>query len=291
VNPDHYGVDSMALPLRRVALRAPGAIVTADPDVWHYADTINAAALVAQHAALAALLDDHGAEVVWLPEDDDGLADSVFTYDPSFVVPSGAIVLRPGKPLRRGEAALHARFYEQVGIPLLGTIESPGTIEGGDCFWLDPTTLAVGRGYRTNQAGIDQLRRLVAADGIDVVQFDLPHHHGPDACLHLMSVVSVLAADLALVHEPLMPVTLHQLMRGMGFELLAAPDDEFVASAGLSLNVLATAPRRLIAVAGSPRTADLMREAGCDVSLIDGDALCIPCEGGPTCLTRPLLRR
>lgn len=291
-NPTHagYGVDSMAAPLRRVAMRRPGAILTVDPEVWHYATPIDPDRLCAQHEAFATLLADHGTEVVWLAEADDGLADSVFTYDTSFVVPSGAIVMRAGKALREPEAELHTDFYESIGIPIIGTVVPPATIEGGDCFWLDSTTLAVGRGYRTNQAGIDQLRDLVAVDGIDVVQFDLAHHHGPAACLHLMSVVSVLDADLALVYEPLVPAALHQLMLEMGFELITAPADEFASTAGLSLNVLASAPRRVIAVDGAPKTAALMRAAGCDVSLVAGDALCIPCEGGPTCLTRPLLR-
>lgn len=281
----------MTSPLRRVAVRAPRAILTADPDVWNYHGSLDPGALSQQHTRFIALLVEHGAEVVWLPDTDDGLADSVFTYDASLIVPSGAILMRPGKILRLPEVEMHARFYEHIQVPVCGSIEPPGAMEAGDALWLDPTTLAVGRGYRTNQAGIDQLRAFVADDGIDVVQFDLPHHHGPERCLHLMSLVSVLDDDLALVFEPLLPVALHQLMREMGYELLAAPSDEFTASAGLSLNVLATAPRRVIAVDGSPHTAALMRSAGCDVSLIAGDALCVPCEGGPTCLTRPLLRR
>lgn len=281
----------MASPLRRVAVRAPRAILTADPDVWHYVGPLDASELSKQHAQLVALLVEHGAEVEWLPDTDDELADSVFTYDASLIVPSGAILMRPGKALRLPEIELHERFYEQIRVPVCGSIEPPGTMEAGDGLWLDSTTLAVGRGYRTNQAGIDQLRALVAGDGIEVVQFDLPHHHGPERCLHLMSLVSVLDDDLALVFEPLLPVALHQLMREMGYELLAAPSDEFTASGGLNVNVLTTAPRRVIAVDGYPQTAALMRSAGCDVSLIAGDALCVPCEGGPTCLTRPLLRR
>jgi N-dimethylarginine dimethylaminohydrolase len=285
-----YGVDSMAGELKRVAMRAPGAMLSADHERWHYAKPLDPEALGVQYRRFADLVTGSGAEIVWMHDGDDDLADSVFTYDPSFVVPGGAIVMRPGKPLRVGEADLHREFYESVGIPVIGEIEAPGTVEGGDCFWLDPANLAVGKGFRTNQAGIEQLVTMLAPRGIAVHVFDLPYYQGPEACLHLMSVVSSLDDDLALVHAPLLPTALYQLMIEMGYELLLAPADEFEASLGLNLNVLATAPRQVIAVEGFPKTADLMRQAGCEVSVFDADELCIPCEGGPTCLTRPLLR-
>ncbi len=286
-----HGVDSMTGPLRRVAMRRPGAILSADHRRWHYARPVEAEALLAQYRAFVDLVEDDGAEVVWFPDDDDDdLADSVFTYDPSFVISAGAIVLRPGKPLRRPEADLHQRFYHDAGVPILGRIEPPGTVEGGDCFFVDGETLAVGRGFRTNQAGIEQLATILGASGLSVEAYDLPYHHGPEACLHLLSVISPLDVDLALVHAPLLPTALWERLTGAGWELLVAPADEFEASAGLSLNVLATGPRRLIAIDGFPATLDLMREAGCRVETFEADALCLPCEGGPTCLTRPLLR-
>ncbi len=281
----------MAGSLRKVAMRRPGAILPADHDRWHYATFLDADALAAQYDAFAAAVAASGAEIFWLPEADDGLADSVFTYDPSFVVGSGAIVLRPGKDLRVDEAALHEAFYTEHGIPVLGRIEAPGTVEGGDCFWLDDTTLAVGQGFRTNRSGIDQLIAILSPSGVEVVVFDLPFHLGPDACLHLMSVVSPLDDDLAVIHAPLMPTALYQLMGEMGYTLLEAPPEEFEASLGLNLNVLATGPRTAIAIDGFPETVALMRDGGCEVTTFVADELCIPCEGGPTCLTRPLLRR
>ena len=285
-----FGVSSMTGRLEKVAMRRPGAILTADHDRWHYAEPIDADALLAQYDEFTRLVRSAGAEVYWLPDDDaDDLADSVFTYDPSFLTPAGAVILRPGKDLRLAEAELHRRFYDGR-IPILGTIEAPGIIEGGDCFWLDPSTLAVGRGFRTNQAGIDQLAAIVAEQGIGVEVYDLPYRSGPEACLHLLSIVSPLRDDLALVHVPLLPVALHERMVAMGYELLHAPTVEFEASAGLNLNVLATSPGCCIAVDGFPETVALMRSAGCDVTVFRADRLCLPCEGGPTCLTRPLLR-
>lgn len=275
-------------------MRRPGAILNADPAVWHYAKEPDSARLEAQFDSFVEALEAGGTEISWIDESgdaiDDGLADSVFTYDPSFVIGDGAVVLRPGKKLRTDEADLHERFYERSGIPVLGRVESPGLIEGGDMFWLDDRTIAVGRGFRTNQSGIDQFADIVGPRGVELAVFDLPYHEGPEACLHLMSLVSPLASDLALVHLPLLPVALRQTMLDMGYRLLEAPADEFDASLGLNLNVLATAPGEVLAIAGFDQTHALMRDAGCVVTTFEGDELCVPCEGGPTCLTRPVWR-
>lgn len=285
----------MSAPLRKVAMRRPGAILSADSARWHYGSDINAEALRAQYQSFVDLIEESGAEIVWLDDPsehgiDDDLADSVFTYDPSLITDAGAVLLRLGKPLRVAETELHRKLYQRESVPILGEITAPGTIEGGDCFFLNSSTLAVGRGFRTNQSGIDQLAALVEPHGIQVESYDLPYFSGPEACVHLMSLVSPLADDLAIVYAPLFPTSLYQRMTEMGYTLLHAPADEFDATGGLNLNVLATSPRQVIAMDGFPKTASLMTEAGCRVSLFDADELCLPCEGGPTCLTRPLAR-
>ncbi len=281
----------MVAPLRCVAMRTPGkAILNADPEKWHYSKEIASSKLLAQYQAFAALIETSGAEILWLNDDDDELADSIFTYDPSLITPAGAILMNPGKKLRKGEVNLHSEFYKQQRIPVIGRIEAPASAEGGDCFWLDNSTLALGRGFRTNQAGIEQITAMLENQGIKTICFDMPVYHGEKACLHLMSVVSALSENLALVYAPLMPVQLYQTMREMGYTLLEAPADEFEASGGLNLNVLATAPMKAIAIEGFPKTLALMQEAGCEVALFKADELSIPCEGGPTCMTRPVLR-
>jgi N-dimethylarginine dimethylaminohydrolase len=262
----------------------------ADPARWHYGAGFDPARAAEQHRALVELLRAAGAAIEWLPDADDGLSDSVFTHDPSLVTERGAVILRMGKRLREPEPALHERAYERLGIPILGRIVEPGMVEGGDCVWLDARTLAVGRGVRTNQEGIEQLARLLAPLDVEVAAFDLPLWQGEEACLHLMSLISPLADDLALVHLPLMPVALYGMLKARGVEMIEAPPDEFAASLGLSLNVLATAPREAIAAAGFPRTEAALEAAGCTVSVFEAGALCIACEGGPTCLTRPILR-
>jgi dimethylargininase len=214
----------------------------------------------------------------------------MFTHDPSLVTDKGAVILRMGKPGRMAEPDLHEVAYKAAGVPILGRIEAPGCVEGGDCVWVDATTLAVGRGVRTNQAGIEQLGKILAPLGVSVLGFDLPLGNGADACLHLMSVISPLDDKLALVYAPMLPVAFWQLLKDRGYTLVEAPDDEFAASNGLNLNVLALSPGEVVMVDGFPKTRALMEQAGCKVTSFNADALCIPCEGGPTCLTRPVWR-
>ena len=233
--------------MRRVVMRRPGpATFDADPALWHYTGRLDATRLAHQYDLFVGHIEHSGAEIEWIPEADDGLADSIFVFDPSFMTPHGAIVLRPAKTLRRPEAALHETLCERLGVPVIGTITEPGTAEGGDLLWLDETTLVAGRGFRTNQAGIEQLRGILGPPGVKVHVFDLPMWQGRAACLHLLS--------------------------------------------GLSVNVLALGPRRCVTLAGFPQTLRTMKDAGCEVTCFVADALCLPCEGGPTCLTLPVWR-
>lgn len=288
----NYGSQDMASKLARVLMRRPGpSLLSADPAKWHYGPTFDGTKAVAQYTRFAELVARSGAEILWLEDQGDGLADAMFTHDPSLMSDHGAIILRMGKPLRMNEPALHEKAYVEAGVPVLGRIEAPGTIEGGDCVWVDAKTLAIGRGVRSNQAGIEQMQALLKPFGIDVLGFDLPLWHGEAACLHLMSVISPLAADLALVHAPLLPAAFYFLLKEKGIQLVVAPAEEFAASNGLNLNVLPTSPRHVIMVEGFDKTKAAMEAAGCTVETFAADALCIACEGGPTCLTRPILRQ
>ncbi|MDE2875343.1 MAG: arginine deiminase family protein [Gemmatimonadota bacterium] len=287
----NFGVGSMVAPLRRVAMRRPGrATFEADPVLWHYTRRLDATRLAHQYDLFVHHIERAGAEIEWLPGADDGLADSIFVFDPSFMTPHGAIVLRPSKSLRVPEVTLHEALWERLDIPVLGTITEPGTAEGGDLVWLDESTLLAGRGFRTNQAGIDQLGEILGPLGVRIHAFDLPVWRGSEACLHLLSLMSPLDRDLALVYRPLVPVALYGMLRERGMECLDANEKEFVASGGLSVNVLALEPRRCLTLAGFPRTLRTMKNAGCQVTCFVADALCLPCEGGPTCLTLPVWR-
>ena len=281
----------MTPPLKRVIMRAPGdSLRQAKAEAWHYGAGLDGNRAIEQFGVFADLVASCGAEIIWIEDSGDGLADAMFTHDPSLVTDKGAVIFRMGKPGRMAEPDLHASAYDAAGIPVLGRIEAPGSVEGGDCVWVDKTTLAVGRGVRTNQAGIEQLGNILAPLGVSVLGFDLPLGNGADVCLHLMSVISPLDEKLALVYAPMLPVAFWQLLKERGYTLVEAPDDEFAASNGLNLNVLALTPGEVVMVDGFPKTRALMEQAGCKVTAFNADALCIPCEGGPTCLTRPVWR-
>ena len=287
-----FGSQDMSGRLLRVMMRRPGASLEhADPREWHYGPGFNATKAKGQYAHFARLIERSGADILWMEDPGDGLADAMFTHDPSLVSDHGAIVLRMGKTLRVAEGRLHEQKYHEAGIPILGRVQAPGTVEGGDCLWLDAKTLILGRGVRTNQDGIDQMGSLLRPHGVSVTSFDLPLWQGESACLHLLSVISPLSSDTALVFAPLLPAPFYQLLKSRGLRMIEAPAEEFHASGGLSLNVLPTEPNRVIMVAGFPKTRVALEAAGCSVEVFDADALCIACEGGPTCLTRPILRQ
>ncbi len=287
-----FGVSSMTAPLKKVALRKPDeSLLRADPDKWNYGPLFNPRLIKEVHVNFVQLLESSGVELFWMTEDDLGIADAVFTYDASLMTPLGAILMSPGKLLRRGEQDIHCNFYKQVGIPIIGAIGSDGIAEAGDTLWLDDKTLIIGRSFRTDLKGIEQVRKILAKQDIKVFAFDLPVYKGKSACVHLMSLISIVDTHLALVCLPLLPVGLLKLLEEKKITLLEAPFSEFENSNTLSTNVLATNPGECIMLDSVPETRQILQKAGITVKVFDGDALCVGCEGGPTCLTRPLLRQ
>lgn len=284
-----YGCQSMVDPLRRVLVRKPDAAFgAADPSAWHYTSRPDLGVARAEHDALVALLRDSGAEVLFHDSPQPGRADAIFVHDPAIVTDHGAILLRMGKRLREGEESAIGERFEELGIPVLHRLGGNARAEGGDLLWLDHDTLAVGQGFRTNAEGLRQLRETLGAIGATVVPVDLPYGHGPDACLHLMSLISMVRSNLAVVYEPLLPVPFHEMLVERGVRLVAVPDGEF---ATMGCNVLAVAPGDCIMLEGSPVTKARLERAGCRVRTYRGNEISLKAEGGPTCLTRPILRR
>lgn len=285
-----YGVSSMTAPLKRVAMRAPGpSLLNADLHKWHYSDLHDADKIQESYAQFAQILQNAGCELIYMDGDDKGIADAIFTYDASLMTPQGAILMSPGKALRRGEQELHRAFYDAYQIPILAEVTN-GTAEAGDTLWLDDETLLIGRGFRTNATGARQIADALAPHGITCPTFDLPVYTGADACLHLMSLISMLDTKTALICRELLPVALYQLLQAKGITLIEAPFDEFQSTGTLSTNVLCTSPKNVIMLDGIPKTQAAIEAAGIHVTSVSADALCIACEGGPTCLTRPILR-
>lgn len=286
--PSSYGSQSMVDPLRRVLVKRPdAAFAAADPERWHYTGRPDLAAAEREHDALVAILKDFGAEVFDHPEPQPERADALYVFDPALVTDRGAVMLSMGKDLRRGEEEALARRFSALGVPILATLSGAARAEGGDLLWLDSRTLAVGQGFRTNAEGLRQLREALADSGVEVVPVELPYHTGPEACLHLLSLISLVDHDLAVVYPPLLPVPFWRLLQDRGFRLLEIPPEELPTQA---TNVLALAPRRCVMLEGNPVTERRLREAGCEVRTYRGNEISLKAEGGPTCLTRPLWR-
>jgi len=211
----------------------------------------------------------------------------VYMHDPMIMTPHGAILLNMAKPIRSPEPNHFRADLERLGVPILGQLTAPGVADGGDKVWLDERTLLIGHGYRTNQAGIDQIRALLAPHGVDVHSFDLPHYEGPAAVLHLMSVLSPIAHDLAVVYEPLAPVRLLQFLESRGIRWIPVSEREMLTQGA---NIWTIRPNVVVLAAGNPEIEGALREAGVEVHVFNGANVAVKGDGGPTCLTAPLTR-
>ncbi len=228
-----------------------------------------------------------GAEIHFFPEDESVNMDSIYCRDASIATNGGMIICNMGKADRKNEPGAEKKAFKSAGIPVLGVINSPGTVEGGDVAWLDENTLAVGHTYRTNEEGIKQLTDLLKPLGVRVIVVSLPHYKGPSDVFHLMSILSPVDTDLAVVYSPLMPIVFRELLLHRGYGLIEVPEREFET---MGCNVLALAPRECLMVSGNPSTRSALEKAGCKVSEYKGSEISIKGGGGPTCLTRPIYR-
>lgn len=281
-----YGAQSMSADLREVLVKRPGpAFGRAFDDPAHgFLRPVDLDVARREHDAFTELLASLGPTVHVLEDEPATDPDLVYTFDPLLVTDRGAIPLRPGKANRAGEPAVLEAWTRAAGIPTAGRIEAPGTIEGGDTLWLRPDLFCIGRTLRTNSEGARQLAALV---GGDVRVFDVPYWKGPAELIHLMSVISPVADDLAVVYLPLLPVGLWELIGELGIRLVPVPDAEFPT---LGCNVLAVRPGVVILAEGNPVTAAALAAAGCEVHTYPATQVGINGSGGPTCMTRPVLR-
>ena len=277
-----FGVRSMTAPLRRVLVRSPALAGDFASAGWRLPD---AELLRAQHEGFSELLVSLGVEVTVLPATD-GLVDACFVYDPVFVTGAGQIVLKMPKPARFPEPELLSRALEEAGVPVGGRLDGDARADGGDMFWLDEDTLAVARGYRTNGEAHRQLAEILAREGVALERFDLPHYRGADHLLHLLSVVSPVAEDLAAVFEPLAPVPLLEALDERGIRTVHVDPDELETQGS---NLLAVRPGVVVMADGNPASRRALEAAGVEVHVYAASEL-NKGDGGPTCLTRPILR-
>ena len=288
-----FGVTSNSARLVRVAVKSPRTAWRTPDRVaneWqglNYTGLPDLALAITQHDTLVGHLHDSGCEVEELPAHADTGLDSVYVHDPVVMTGQGAVLCRMGKPARRGEDQAFAEWFADAGVPVLGRIQAPGVLEGGDVVWLDPRTLAVGQGYRSNAAGIAQLRAMLGNAVDDVIAVPLPHWTGAADCLHLMSLLSPVDAKAAVVYSRLLPVPFREYLVERGWRLVEVPDEEYDL---MACNVLPVGPSDCIMLDGCPVTRARMESAGIRVRTYPGSEISLKGGGGPTCLTRPLFR-
>jgi len=252
----------------------------------NYSAPPDLARAIAEHDRFIDVLRSTGANVRLLPHDPVTTLDSIYVRDASIISQTGLILCSMGKAERATEPAAQQRALEGDDVAISGAITAPGRLEGGDLIWIDERTLAVGRGYRTNADGIGQLRALVG-DTVAVIEVPLPHWRGPGDVMHLMSLISPIDRDLAVVYSRLLPVPFREWLIERGMTLVEVPDEEFES---MGTNILALAPRRGLILAGNPQTRRALEKSGCEVLEYEGFEISVKGAGGPTCLTRPIRR-
>jgi N-dimethylarginine dimethylaminohydrolase len=280
-------------PLRRLLLKhardafADEATIAAQWEALNFTAKPDLARAIDEYDRFLALIAAAGVAIDWLPHDEAATLDSIYVRDASVATARGMVICAMGKPAREAEPRLHADAFRRLGIPVAGAITPPGRLEGGDVTWLGDRIAVVGRGYRTNDEGIAQFRAILGDSIDELIVVPLPHWRGPGDVFHLMSILSPVDDDLAVVYSPLMPVPLRERLTDRGIELVEVPGEEFDT---MGANVLAVAPRRCVMIDGNPITRARLERAGADVVTYSGRDISLEGGGGPTCLTRPITR-
>jgi len=290
---NNFGCQNMVDPIRRVLLKHPKDAYRNQVNVNYQSPQLNYFGVpdfekaLTDYDTFAGLLESFGTEVHHLPEDQSTSLDSIYTHDPCVVTNGGVILCSMGKKDRVPESEAMENYFQSIDVPILGRIEAPGALEGGDVVWIDERTVAIGEGYRSNAEGIRQLRELLGNLVDEVISVSLPHWTGPGGCMHLMSNVSPIDHNLYLVYSRLLSVSFRQYLIERGINLVEVPDEEYNS---MGCNVLPVAPRKCIMIEGNPITQGRLEAEDVEVHTYDGSEISLKGAGGPTCLTRPFLR-
>lgn len=284
-----YGGQSMIEPLKRVLVKRPdAAFAIKDIEKWHYSDVPDLENAQHEHDTLVGHIRKFGAQVIYHDINQSSHADSIYVFDPVLITDHGAIILKMGKNLRVGEEIALGQRLESLGIPILARLKGKARAEGGDLLWINKKTLAVGIGFRTNIEGLRQLANILAKSGISVVPVELPYYKGPKSCLHLLSLISIVDHQLAVVYTPLLSVAFWQFLIESGFRLVEVSEREFLTMAA---NILALKPGLCLMLAGNTKIQKSLEQTGCQIITYQGIDISLKAEGGPTCLTLPILRQ
>jgi len=289
-----YGCQSMVKTIESILIKHPKDSFISQEHLGTHFEKFNYVGcpdyekVLEEYESFEKIIKSHVKNVYYLPQNYEAGLDSIYTHDTLKISHKGAIYFPMGKELRKGEPNATRNYLESIGVPTLGCIEGAGKMEGGDVVWIDDRTIAVGRGYRTNDEGIRQLKELTKDLVDEVIVVPMPHADGEDACLHLMSIISMVDDDLAVVYSKYMPVFFREYLINRGITLIEVPDEEYDY---LGSNVLALAPRKCLVFKGSPITKEKLIQAGAEVFEYEGHELSYRGTGGPTCLTCPIYRK
>ena len=289
-----YGLNSNVSTLKTVLLKNPQAAFKSQKTIdlqWqdlNFIDKPDFKKSVTQYENFIDILNDNHVEILYIPEDEKTSLDSIYTHDPIFMTPNGAVIGNMGKTQRKPETIMMKNYLNEIGVPILGEIINDATLEGGDVIWIDEKTVAAGLTYRTNIKGIDQLRKILSTISVEVISVDLPHWNGPVDVLHLMSLISPLKEDLFLIYKKLLPVGLLKLLKQLDIKTISIADEDYDS---LGCNVLPLSTTKCLITSGNDKTFKIIEESGIEVIEFQASEICYKGSGGPTCLTRPIYRK
>ena len=289
-----YGLNSNVSTLKTVLLKNPQAAFKSQKTIdlqWqdlNFIDKPDFKKSVTQYENFIDILNDNNVEILYIPEDEITSLDSIYTHDPIFMTPNGAVIGNMGKTQRKPETIMMKNYLNEIGVPILGEIINDATLEGGDVIWIDEKTVAAGLTYRTNNKGIDQLRKILSTISIEVISVDLPHWNGPVDVLHLMSLISPLNENLFLIYKKLLPISLLKLLKKLDIKTISIADEDYDS---LGCNVLPLSTTKCLITSGNDKTFKLIEENGIEVIEFQASEICYKGSGGPTCLTRPIYRK
>ena len=288
-----YGLNSNVSTLKAVLLKDPKAAFKSQKTIdlqWRNLNFIERPDFkksIIQYEKFVDILNDNHVQILFIPEDDETSLDSIYTHDPMFMTPNGAVIGNMGKKQRKPETAMMKKYLYETGIPILGEINNGGTLEGGDAIWIKDKIAAVGLTYRTNNEGVNQLRKILSSISVELICVDLPHWNGPVDVLHLMSLISPLKEDLFLIYEKLLPVGFLKLLNNLDIKTISIADEDYDT---LGCNVLPLSTTKCLITKGNDRTTKIIEQNGIEVIEFQASEICYKGSGGPTCLTRPIYR-
>jgi N-dimethylarginine dimethylaminohydrolase len=289
-----YGLNSNVSTLKTVLLKNPQAAFKSQKTIdlqWqdlNFIDKPDFKKSVTQYENFIDILNDNNVEILYIPEDEITSLDSIYTHDPIFMTPNGAVIGNMGKTQRKPETIMMKNYLNEIGVPILGEIINDATLEGGDVIWIDEKTVAAGLTYRTNNKGIDQLRKILSTISIEVISVDLPHWNGPVDVLHLMSLISPLNENLFLIYKKLLPIALLKLLKKLDIKTISIADEDYDS---LGCNVLPLSTTKCLITSGNDKTFKIIEDNGIEVIEFQASEICYKGSGGPTCLTRPIYRK